>query len=292
MENNTVNSLIIKYKKPLNKIKTLLMMGIISGLFSCKKTKDDVVLKEFKNQIAVQGLKIDSIDDTELIYIQKGETTLKISLNNLRKDYNRDKDKSIIADFVKIIADLDADESYSWNSIKENVFISLYPYDYKIDGLIFESVTDSLNQIYVVNVEDKFDWVLKEHIEEWDITENQLKEQALKNGNKIAKLAQLKTEEIEGRKLGYIDTEYHNLESAILLSDAFKLKIESEFGFPYYFVIPNRDFCYIFSKNNFDFFSKRIGNVVLEEFNNSSYPLSTEIIEVSQNKLNVVGAFK
>ncbi|KAB1158823.1 hypothetical protein F7018_06875 [Tenacibaculum aiptasiae] len=266
-------------------------MGILNGIFGYKKTKRDFVLDEFKTQIELHGLKIDSIDETELISIQKGEVTLKISLDNIRKDYSIDKDKTIIADFAKTIAEFNTEESYSWNDIKDNIFVSLYPTDYEINGFVFENITDQLNKIYVIQESNKFSWISEDDIQKWNVSKNDLEIQALKNGNLIANNSKLEIELIEGRKLGYIETEDSNLKASILLSESFQSIIKSELGFPFNFVIPNRDFCYIFSKSDFEFFSKRIGKTIIEEHKNSSYPFSTEILEISQSGIEIKGSF-
>ena len=267
-------------------------MGILNGIFGCKKTERDFVLEEFKTQIELHGLKIDSIDETELISIKKGEVTLKVSLDNIRKDYSIEKDKTIIADFAKTISDFDTEETYSWNDIKDKVFVSLYPTDYEVNGFIFENITDQLNKIYVIQENNKFNWISEENIQEWNISENDLKTQALNNGNRIANNSKLEIELIDGKKLGYIETQDYNLKASILFSDSFQSIVKSKIGFPFNFIIPNRDFCYIFSKTDFEFFSKRIGETVLEEHKNSSYPFSTEILEISEKGIEIKGVYQ
>ena len=75
------------------------------GLFGCKDNKKkDFVFDEFKSQIESNGMKIDSVDETGLIYISQGEMTLKVSLDNVRRNYDRDKDKSHISDLDNPLA--------------------------------------------------------------------------------------------------------------------------------------------------------------------------------------------
>ena len=82
----------------------IIILTIMFGLFGCKdNTKKDFVFEEFKSQIESKGMKIDSVDETGLIYISQGELTLKVSLDNVRRNYNRDKDKSHISEFVQTL---------------------------------------------------------------------------------------------------------------------------------------------------------------------------------------------
>ncbi|WP_217606925.1 hypothetical protein, partial [Chitinophaga sp. GbtcB8] len=79
---------------------------MLFGLFGCKGSKDkDFVFDEFKSQIEKLGMKIDSVDETGLIYISQGELTLKISLDNVRKNYDRDKNATHISDLVKALVE-------------------------------------------------------------------------------------------------------------------------------------------------------------------------------------------
>ena len=71
--------------KPYIKFITL---SIMFGLFGCNDNKKkDFVFDEFKSQILSKGMKIDSVDKTGLIYISHGKLTLKISLDNVRRNY-------------------------------------------------------------------------------------------------------------------------------------------------------------------------------------------------------------
>lgn len=45
------------------------------GLFGCNdRKKEDFVFEKFKSKIESEGMKIDSVNETGLIYISKGET--------------------------------------------------------------------------------------------------------------------------------------------------------------------------------------------------------------------------
>ena len=70
-----------------------------------------------------------------------------------------------------------------------------------------------------------------------------------------------------------------------------KSKVKVNFGFPFYAVIPVRDFCYIFSEKDFDFFAGIIGKVVVDEYKKSGYPITTEIIKFSDKGVEAVGKY-
>ncbi|WP_298325533.1 hypothetical protein [uncultured Dokdonia sp.] len=272
--------------------KYTIILTILSGFFGCNNPNKDFVFDEFKTQIEKEGMKIDSIDETDLIYILKGEVTLEVSLDNLRKNYERDKDKTHISDLVKTLVDYSIDVPTNWNDAKENIFISLYPNDFDFKDFVNAKVTDKTNKIYLHSENDRFTWISIVDLEKWNITESDLENQALKNADRILEESEIKFDTIENRKLGMLESEYTNLKSALLLAPTMKEKVKADFGYPFYAVIPVRDFCYLFSEEDFKFFSKRIGPVVVDEFKKSGYPITTEILKFSDDGINQFGFYK
>lgn len=272
--------------------KYIIVLTILSGFFGCNKPKKDFVLEEFKTQIEKEGMKIDSIDDTELIYISKGDVTLEVSLDNVRRNYERDKDKTHISDLVKTLVNYSIDIPSNWNEAKENIYISLYPSDFDFKDFINFKVTEQTNKVYLHSENNRFSWISKADLEKWNITDVELESQAQKNADRILAESQIKFDTIENRKLGMLESEYSNLKSALLLAPSMKEKVQTDFSYPFYAVIPVRDFCYIFSEKDFEFFSQRIGPVVVDEFKQSGYPITTELLKFSDEGIETVGIYE
>lgn len=270
----------------------IIILTILSGLFGCKNPKKDFVFDEFKTQIEKEGMKIDSVDETELIYISKGEITLQVSLDNVRRNYERDKDTTHISDLVKTLADYSIDIPENWKDAKENIFISLYPNDFDFKDFINAKVTDKTNKVYLHSESDRFTWISAADLEKWNISESDLENQALKNADRILEESQIKFDTIENRKLGMLESEYTNLKSALLLAPSMKEKVKANFSYPFYAVIPVRDFCYIFSEKDFEFFSQRIGPVVIDEFKQSGYAITTELLKFTDDGIKTVGIYE
>ena len=62
-----------------------------------------------------------------------------------------------------------------------------------------------------------------------------------------------------------------------------------ELGTSLYAVAPVRDFVYIFSKKSQ--LVNKVGKIVVEEYLNSPYPISTEVWDLSDNEIKAVGAY-
>ncbi len=265
---------------------------MLAGLWGCKNNKkEDFVFEEFSSQVENIGMKIDSVDDTGLIYIKQGELTLKVSLDNLRRDFARDQDKSIINDFVNTLISYSIELPTTWVEAKDDIYMSLFPNDYDFKDFIHEKVTDEISKICVHSGNDKYSWITKEDIGKWNISESELDKQASINADKLLAITEIKYDTIDNRKLGLINVDHATLKAALLFAPTMKDKIEEVIGFPFYAVIPVRDFCYIFSENDFDFFSKRIGSIVVNEYKNSGYPITTELLKFSNDGIEAVGKY-
>lgn len=262
------------------------------GLFGCKDNKNkDFVFDEFKSQIESNGMKIDSVDETGLIYISKGELTLQISLENVRRNYERDKDKSHISNLVKTLISYSIELPKNWADAKDDVYISLFPNDHDFQEFLHTKITDEFSKVYVHNGQDKLTWITRDDLKKWNITETELDVQSNNNADKLLKTTAITFDKIENRKLGLIEVEHTTLKGALLFAPTMKEKIKTDFGFPFYAVIPVRDFCYIFSEKDFEFFSGRIGKVVVEEYKQSGYPITTEILKFTDKGVEAVGHY-
>lgn len=236
-------------------------------------------------------MKIDSVDETGLIFISQGENTLKISLDNVRRNYERDKDETHISDLVHTLVVYSIELPTNWIDAKNEIYCSLFPNDHGFQDFLHIKITEDFSKVYVYSGRDVLTWIKKDDLTKWKITEAVLENQANDNANKLLDKAVITFDTIGIRKLGTIELEHSSLKGALLFAPAMKEKIKKDFGFPFYAVIPVRDFCYIFSENDFDFFSPRIGDIVVEEYKNSGYPITTEILKFSEKGVEAVGKY-
>lgn len=260
------------------------------GLLGCNNKKRDVVFDKFKAQIEKQGLKIDSVDSEGLVHISKGELTLKISLKNARRNYERDSDETHISDLVDTIISYSM-ELPDWETAKTVIYINLFPNDFDFKEFVHSKITDEFSKVYVHSGHNKFSWITKEDIKKWNITEAELDKQANQNAKLMLDKSPITFDTIENRKLGMINAEHESLKGALLFAPNIKDKVLKDFGFPFYAVIPVRDFCYIFSEKDFDFFSGRLGKTVVQEYKESGYPITTQILKITDKGVETVGKY-
>ena len=252
----------------------------------------DFVFTEFRRQIVEKGQKIDSVDKEGLIHINIRGTQLKVSLDNVRRDFERDHDTNVIAKYAASLDLAVIDMPTSWNDVKDSIYISLFPSDYDFAEFVHEKVTDSVERIYVFSTHRNFVWISNSDLKRWGVSITDLIKQAQTNGDTLLSRSKITFDTIENRKLGKFETDDETLKAALLFAPSMKEKVKKEFGYPFYAVIPVRDFCYIFSEKDFNFFSKKLGATVVDEYEKSGHPITTEILKFSDKGVEAVGRYR
>ncbi|MGS0526457.1 hypothetical protein ACU8V7_16025 [Zobellia nedashkovskayae] len=123
---------------------------------------------------------IESIDETELILIKKEDLTLEVSLDNVRKNYARDKDEAHISDLVETLAEYSIEIPGNWDLVKNDIYISLQPNDFESKEFINVNITKEINKVYIHTGNDRFSLISKNDLSKWNITELDLDNQAKK----------------------------------------------------------------------------------------------------------------
>lgn len=258
-------------------------LGPISG----KEPEKDIVLEKFKDQISKAGLLIDFIDDDGQVHISKNGLDIVVNLDNTRKMYERLRNDACITALVDVIT-ADPDVFFSWETVKKDVYLSLFPSDFDFQNIVNQKVTEDFNKVYVVKGGGRLTWVKKSDLEAWSLTEQELDKVADINGNKLLERASLRFDILDEKKLGYFDTEEEAFKATLLFASGLKEKVIKEFGWPIYAVIPVRDFCYIFSEADFDYFSNELGEVASKEYKRSANPITSELLKISDGGVTVV----
>ncbi|KIQ14667.1 hypothetical protein RT99_22805 [Flavobacterium sp. MEB061] len=253
-------------------------------------SKEDVVFNKFKIQLENKGLTIDSIDKDGFILINVEESELKVSLDNIRRNYERDNDDSYITDLVNTIVS-HSSKKEDWENIKDKIYVQFFPNDFEFENLIYEKVTNEFSKVFMLNTNNNFSFISDDDLIDWNLDLEELKNQVDLNLDTFLDKVQIEIEDVDNHKLGMIHIEEVWLKSACLFSSKIKDLVKNNIGFPFYAVIPVRDFCYIFGEQDFGYFSERLGSVVVEEYEKSGYPITTEILKFSETGVEAMGKY-
>lgn len=251
----------------------------------------DIVLDKFRKALEEQGMVIERIDEDGLIYVSKGEVTLQVNLENLRRDYARDGDDGVVHAFVKGLAAYGAELPEDWEEARGYIFFSFLPSGEEYQNVIESPVTDTFIKVVSFYDGTTFKFITHHDIHGWRISVEELLIQAEQNGDGVAERASIEFEDIEGRRLGYIQTDIGSLKVTILFSAAMRARLGEELGWPFYAVVPVRDFCYVFSEADLAFFSGRLGSTVMKEYTQSGWPITTEVLRFTEEGIEAIGRY-
>jgi uncharacterized protein YtpQ (UPF0354 family) len=253
----------------------------------------DIIFERLKARLEDLGITIDKVDEEGLVYIEHGENTIKISLDNVRKSYEQEGTFDHLDNLVESIhSHLMEVPIPDWDQAYLKVYCSLFPSDYDFGDFLHEKVTDEFHKTYVFYESEQYIWINHTQLEEWQIDEQTFKQQVAFNMNALLDESSIETTETEdGLKLAFFETIIDGVKSALLFSQNIKEKIEPVLGWPIYCVLPVRDFCYMFSEKDKELLN-RLGEIVLDEYSRSAYPVTTEALLISDEGTRTVGKYK
>jgi hypothetical protein len=113
--------------------------------------------------------------------------------------------------------------------------------------------------------------------------------EAAKNLAAALNNATVQHKDIDGVQLGHWGTTLP-FKTALLLAPNLKEVVAPRLGWPLYAVMPDRDFLFLWDSQQRDFIG-RVGRVVIDEFTQAPYPISTEVFGVSDSGIKAIGAF-
>lgn len=246
----------------------------------------------FQGELIRRGLTF-TIADEGHYRIDMGDEIYNVSLENIRRTYERDRDRKAVEQFAQQFDDTVFEDS-TWAEAKSFVRYSLEPSDYE-EGLkeaIHDSLTPALVKVYVIVNRDgsRIRWIMDSMLKEWNITRDELASQAEQNMAQIVRETTLDFHEVKGVKLGLLETEEICFKASMILSPQFRELVSPTHGWPVLVTVPARDFVYVLSRDNVDFLGN-LGGVVLEEFSGSAYSITPEVLEVSDKGIKAIGSF-
>jgi hypothetical protein len=222
--------------------------------------------------------------------IERSGGKLHIALDNLRRDYERDKDTSRVSGFVETV--LQATKPLgAWAEGRSSVFFAFEPSDYLEPSPLRTPVSDHIDRVPV-----HFDpsrgtitWLDQSQLDTWQVSLEDLAAEALANLARILAEAELKHFEIDGVRIGYFETVL-SFKTSLLCAPNLKEVAAPVLGWPLFAVLPDRDFVYLWDAAQEDML-RRLGAVVVKEYKAASYPLTTEVFRIWDERIEAIGAY-
>jgi hypothetical protein len=248
-----------------------------------------ITRKLFEEELTKRGVKfsIDEESGRHVVFVNGGRSL--VSLQNVQRDLERDNDVGRVSRFVDSVI---ASASMSGRiPSADQIYWSIEPNDY-VDKADFRvALSDQVDRVLVHFCQERglITWVTLDMLKGLELSEVDAGRKAFTNLARALTETKIETQEIIGVKVAFLATALP-FKASLILAPNLKEFIDPILGWPLMAVIPDRDFLYIWAARHTDFVG-RVGGVVVREYTQASYPISTEVYEISDNGIKAIGAF-
>ena len=212
-----------------------------------------------------------------------------VSLDNLERDFAGDRDTGRVSRFVDaLIASSGASDAAL---SADRLYWCLEPTDYKERADFRVSVSDRVDRVLVhLSANDRLvTWATPAILDSLGLSESDAGARAFTNLGRALTQATVESQDLDGVRVGFVGTSLP-FKAALILAPNLREVVGSVLGWPLMAVVPNRDFLYLWAAQHANFV-QRVGAVVVREYSQASYPISTEVYEITDQKIRAIGEF-
>ncbi len=249
---------------------------------------DDLFLRELASR-DVRAARL-SAGTYRLTHTARGE--VEISLDNIGREIERDGDPKRMASFVDAILAAPPVPRL-WAEAKKGLRLSAEPTSLKLGNAVRDDLSVELARVLAYTDADEAAVVYVDpaQLAVWKTTEEKARLQAAANLRDLLADTEIEFSLVAGHPMALFVTNSVFKASLIFAPNLKKLVVE-KLGWPVVAIAPCRDFLMVFSAARLDDLLARLGAIVLREFDGSGYPITSEVLEISDAGLRALGAFK
>jgi uncharacterized protein YtpQ (UPF0354 family) len=248
----------------------------------------DPVAALFEQELKRRGVQC-RFDEKEQRYrVQHRGRELLISLDNLARDYDRERDEGCVASFVDNLLSVYVEEQ-PWEDVQSSILFTLEPSDYAEPLPLRTPISDRVDRVPAVVRVSRISFITPALVNNWQVSLAEVEATASRNMAAALAAAKLEHSEIDGMRLGFLGTELP-IKAALILAPNLREVVSPVLGWPLCAVIPDRDFLYLWASRHRGFLD-RVGRTVVKEFTTAPYPITTEVFEISDDGIKAIGAY-
>jgi hypothetical protein len=245
--------------------------------------------KEFEAELFRRGLSFEIDSESGRYHIATSTGQMMISIENLLKDLRSDGDLGRIPRFVDAI--LAGNSPTDSEVCLEDLFWCLEPNDYVEKADFRVEISKCVDRVLIHLAPDRslLTWVTPQMLASAGLTEAEAARAGFENLARELEASEIEFDDIDGVRLGYLTTDIP-MKSSLILAPNLREVVEPILGWPLLAVAPDRDFLYLWAARH-QGFTGRVGKVVVREYLNASYPISTEVYSLSDEGVAAIGEF-
>jgi hypothetical protein len=242
-----------------------------------------------EHELRRRGLRFSVDAESGRHAVEIGDGRMLVSLDNLQRDLTRDGDTERVSRLVDAIVAM-AGASDAALSL-DRLYWCLEPTDYEEPASFRVAMSDRVDRVLVHLSTDRqlISWVTAQMLDSLRLSETDAGTKAFSNLARALADSSIECKDIDGVALGYINSSLP-FKASLVLAPNLRDVTEAALGWPLMAVIPDRNFLYLWAARHADFV-QRVGGVVVREYSTAAHPLSTEVYEITDDALCVVGEF-
>jgi hypothetical protein len=247
--------------------------------------------ERFMEEVHRRGLHVGQPLPDGRVALVLEDRELVVRLDNLFRSLRRNAAPDTVSRFLDGI--LESQQPLpAWPDARAQVrFCAAQPPEEETD-VIAVPVTDRLISVvcWVDAQEERVRFVGENQLAIWGVEDEELLLTASYNMGRMLEAVPLEVHRRKGVRVGVLETT-SPFKASLVFAPNLRTKLEPSLGWPVVAAIPCRDFVFLFGAGDLDAIKEEIGGVVLKEFRESSYPLTTELLHISEQGVTAVGHF-
>ncbi len=216
---------------------------------------------------------------------------LLISPENVFSEVERTGDRELLARWVdEVLSGPGGLPPYL--VARSGLRISLEPATTDFGPTLHSPLTPGMHEVlaWTDPEERRITWLSAASLDLWHARPDDVEEAARANMDTLLRETELVVEEVRGCKLGMLSID-SVFKASLLRAPSLRQLVEPTLGWPVCAVAPCRDFLYLFPDADKETLIPMLAVVVTREYEASGYPLTAEVLRVSDEGIVALGAY-
>ncbi len=248
------------------------------------------VERAFENELRNRGLTAVRLDDGRYQVRQADGTIQTISIDNLVRMVAVDGNIASVQSFVDVILSPETADGSSppYSSLR----LALESSRIDLGSCVTQSVTTQLSRVLASAGPDErtVEYPSRRAVEDMEGGCEAALQQARANMATLLSGTPVEYTSAAGHPLAMFET-HSVFKASLLCAPNLKECVAGRLGWPVVAIAPARDFLMVFAAADANSLVPRLGSVVVREYSGSAYPLTSEVLRVSDDGIVAIGAF-
>jgi hypothetical protein len=249
------------------------------------------VRQRFLAEVAGRNLTAELLPDGRYRIAHEGRIN-EVSLENKSREVEATGNEDIIAEFVETLLQPVLPIPKTWAEARIGIFFTAESAEHDFGDTLRQQISDQVCRVLVYHTPDgrNIAWISPHMLDLWQVSQAEVQEQASANLADLLKKMPVHVEPIDEYQLCMFGKD-SPFKAALIFAPNLREVLEELIGWPVFAVIPCRDFIYFVGEKDRDLLP-RLGPVVVREYNERGYSISTEVFRIDDQGVSAIAEFQ